>query len=173
MVRKQKPTERTRIEIYADEYIPVMNICPMQLSITTEPFGQGRVYNFPRFGDVKNISYQDLVRIIDNHQKFLEGGFFYILDQRVIEKHGLIETYKAILTKEKLDKIFEMTEGALEIYKMANEQQREFINRVIIRKIRDGEDVDLNLVSKIEKLSGEKLVEKARAAQEIMNPEEE
>lgn len=172
MVRKQKSTGQSRVEIYADEYIPVMNICPMQLSVTTEPFGQGRPYNFTKFGDIRNIAYQDLVRIIDNHQRFLEGGFFYILDQRVVQKHGLVEIYKKLLTKEKLDKIFEMSEGALELYELANQQQKEFINRVLIAKIRDGEDVDLNMISKIEKISGEKIIEKAKAAQEIMNPEE-
>jgi len=174
MVRKQNTTGRTaRNEIFADEYISVMNICPMQLSLTTEPYGQGRAYNFTKFGDVRNISYQDLVRVMDNHQRFLEEGFFYILDERVINKHGLVEVYKNLLTKEKLDKIFELAEGALEVYKSANAQQREFIHRVLIAKVRDGKEVDLNMISKMEKLSGEKIIEKARDAKEIMNPEEE
>ena len=153
--------------VYADEYIPVVNLYPGLLTLSTEPNGTGRQHNFPSFGDRRNVSYQDLVRIIDNNQGFLEKGFFYILDERVIRKHGLDEVYKKLATKEKLEKAFELKDNALEIYEFANEHQRKFIDRVLISKIRDGKNVDLNLVKKIEEISGVDIMEKAREAKEF------
>lgn len=169
---KNQPNVREREdEIYSDEYINVLNICPTALTLSTEPGGKGRVINFSKFGETKRISYTDLVRVMDTHPTFLEKGFFYILDERVIRKHGLTEVYKSILDKDKLDKILDMGLDALSIYKQANETQREFINGTLIRRIRDEVYVDLNLVSKIEKISGVKLMEIARDAREMMQVE--
>lgn len=159
--------------IFSDEYIPVMSICPMPLTLHVEPYGGGRGYNFPKFGDKKNIAYSDLTRIMETHSTFLEKGFFYILDERVIRKHGLLDVYKNILEKENLQKVFELGDNALELYKMANDTQKEFIHKVLIKKIRDEEYVDLNLVSKIEKLSGEKIIEKGNEARNLNEVEEE
>ena len=168
-----KPQANNRVEIFADEYISVMNICPMALTLTSEPFGRGRKVDFQKFGDTRQVAYSDLVRMMDNHPNFLEKGYFYILDQRVIQKHGLIQIYEKILNKEKLDKIFSMGDSSLELYKQASESQREFIDRVLIRKVRDGEQVDLNLISKIEKVYGSKIMEKANQAREMMEDIEE
>lgn len=173
MANKKTSNARTRdAEIFSDEYIAVMSICPMSLTLTTEPFGKGRSYNFAKFGETKRISYADLVRIIENHPTFLEKGFFYILDERVWMKHGLSEIYKGILTKENIEKVLDMSTDALELYKSATDAQKDFINKILIRRVRDEEYVDYGLVSKIEKLSGVKIIEKAREARELMQEEE-
>jgi len=173
MTRQTKVKANTRVEIFADEYVSVMNICPMALTLTSEPYGRGRKLDFLKFGDTRQVAYSDLVRMMDNHPTFLEKGYFYILDQRVIQKHGLAQVYENILDKEKLDKIFSMGEQSLELYKQASDSQRGFIERVLIKKIRDGEQVDLNLISKIEKVSNSKIMERANQAREIMEDVEE
>ena len=162
--KKTQPSVPVREEIFADEYITVMNTCPTALTLSTEPFGKGRVINFPKFGDTRRVSYTDLVRVMDSHPTFLEKGFFYILDDRVVRKHGLSEIYAKIMDKEKIDKILDMGVDALELYKEANDTQRGFIDFIIIRRIRDGVYVDLNLVAKMEKVSGVKLMELANSA---------
>jgi len=171
--KTNQPSVRRDDAILADEYITIMNICPMSLTLSTEPYGKGRVINMPKFGDTRRVSYNDLVRMMDTHPTFVEKGFFYILDERVVRKHGLSEVYSKILTKEKLDQILDMGVDALELYESANETQQDFINSVLIRRIRDEEFVDYNLIAKIEKVSGVKITEKARQAQEIMREEEE
>lgn len=164
--------ERIKNSVYADEFIPVMNICPMRLTLTTEPYG-GKETNFGGFGDVKRISYGDLVLIMNSHPRFVEQGFYYIMDERVVKKHGLSEVYNTILTKEKIEKIIDMGDEALGLYRSANETQRNFINGILIRKLINEEDIDLNMVSKISKISGIDLVEKARETRDIMQGEEE
>lgn len=171
--KKQNQPSVKNESILADEYIDVMNICPMALTLSTEPHGRGRLINFSKFGEIKRISYTDLVRVIDSHPSFVEKGFFYILDERVIKRHGLQEIYATIMNKEKLDKILDMGIDAIEIYKSANPTQRGFINDVLIRRIRDEVYVDLNLVSKIEKISGVSIIEKGRQTRELMQDEEE
>jgi len=154
-------------EILADEYIEVMNICPMPLTLSTEPLGKGRTYNFIKFGDVKRIVYNDLVRIMDSASSFLEKGFFYIMDDRVIRKHGLSGVYDQLLTKEKMDKIFDMGVDAYSLYTSATEHQKNFINTILIRRVRDDEYVDFNLLAKIQKNFGVDIVEKGRTAKEM------
>ena len=171
---KTKKTNQPSVQstsILADEYIDIMNICPMALTLSTEPHGRGRLINFSKFGDKRRVSYTDLVRIMDSHPTFVEKGFFYILDERVIRKHGLQEVYGNILNKEMLDKILDMGVDALDIYQSANETQRGFINDVLIRRIRDEVYVDLNLVSRIEKIAGVSIIEKGRQVRELMREE--
>lgn len=158
-------------EIIAGEYINVMNIYPYALTLTTEPYGRGRVFNFSKFGETKRISYQHLVSILENHPTFAEKGFFYILDKRVIDKHGLGDVYEKILDKERLEKIFDTGSDAVELYKEASDAQREFINSVLIRRMSRDEYVDLNVVSRIQKIAGVDLMSEAQKTKELMKEE--
>lgn len=162
-VQRREPLE----EIYADEYIQVMNICPMPLTLSTESLGKGRTYNFLKFGEIKRIVYGDLVRIMDSASTFLEKGFFYIMDDRVVRKHGFTGIYDQLLTKEKLDKIFDMGVDAYALYSSATENQRKFIDTMLVRRVRDDEFVDFNLLAKILKNFGVDIVEKGRTAKEM------
>ena len=167
MARQSKSTvENQEKPILADDFIEVVSLTPFKLNLSTEPNGRGRVVKFEKFGDVKRISYADLVRIIDSNQKFLESGYFYIMDERVIKKHALSYAYDSILTKEKLQQVFDLKDTAVSLYQSASDVQKQFIHQIISEKLIRGENIDLNVVSKIEKISGINLIQSANEARE-------
>ena len=148
------------IRIMQEEYIKVMSLCPMELNLSTEGNGKGKKFKFDKFGDVKRILYSDLVNIMENNSHFLNYGFFYILDSKVIRKHGLDETYEKILTKEKIERIVNNSVDAVDLFKSANEKQREFIQDMLIARVRDDIDVDLNMVDRISRIAGINIAER-------------
>ena len=76
-----------------------------------------------------------------------------------------------LLSKEQIEKVIDFTcstENAFELYKSATDSQKSVIIDFLISKIRDGKEVNQNLVSLIEKDSKVKITEKAEQAKEYM-----
>jgi hypothetical protein len=116
----------------------------------------------------------DLVDIIENHLNFVEAGRFYILDKRVIRQAGLDAAYEKILDKSKIEEIFAGNmDNAVELYSSANAEQQQLIVDFFITRLRDNPDsIDLNLVDKITRISGVKIVERAEDDRALLRPEE-
>lgn len=154
--------ERFQEELRSDEYIPLVSLCPYQLSLSTLGFGRGKVFTFKRFGEKKRVIYSDLVLIMENNAGFLESGLFYILDARVVREHGLDSIYEELLTKEQMEKVFGSdSELAIEIYSQAPNRQKKLIESMIVNKIADGVDLNMNVVNNISIISGINLTESA------------
>ena len=160
--------EENRTDINSDTYIKVMSLCPVTLNLCTRPFGQGKVFKFKSFGEVKRILYGDLVEILETSPTFAEAGLFFIMDERVISRHGLDDTYERILDKSKIEQIFEGNSlDALNLYKQSNPRQQETIREMLVDKLRDDEDFDLNLIAAISKYSKVDLKELADSARDF------
>lgn len=167
--------KKTNTNIRLDDYVDVISLCPMPLNLSTERAGQGMTFKFSKFGERKSILYKDLVNIIENQRTFLEAGYFYILNQDVIRKSGLDETYSKILTQEKILEILDGdTKEAFSLYSSCNERQRELIVEMILQKLLvDPESIDLNLVDKISKASGIDIHGKINFSKEKLEAQEE
>ncbi len=149
--------------ISRDELIPVMSLIDYRLALLPQNQASGRAkYLFEFFGDKKLILYEDILVIIENYRSFMEQGFFIILDERVVNRHGLQEMYSKILTKESIDKILTGSSEAFSLYKSCSKEQQRLIVGMITRKLSESPDsIDLNVVSKISKESGINIQEKA------------
>lgn len=161
--------EEYRTEIKPDDYIKVMSLCRdgELLNLCSERFGRGRQYTFTTFGEVKRIVYSVLVEILEVNQTFLNGGLFYIMDERVIKRHGLEDVYKNILTKEKIEAIFSGNHtDALNLYKISNSMQQEMIRTMLIDKLKNDDEFNVVLVAAISKYSKVDLQEKAEEARQ-------
>jgi hypothetical protein len=156
-------------KINQDDYIKVISLCPFQLNLTTDKHGQGKVFTFQYFSEVKRILYSDLVRVIDENRSFLESGYFYIMDQRCIRRHGLNELYEKILTKDSIEKILEgKSNDVVSLFKSGTNTQQDLIIEMLISKLaNDPDSVDLNLIDKISRASGIKIQEKAEETREF------
>lgn len=143
------------VAIQGSDYIRVMNLLNYRLNLCTKENGQGKVFKFDKFGQVKKILYSDLVDILEVHANFLEAGYFYILNPTLIRLHGLNEIYAKILTKEKIEQILSaQSDECLALYSSANEGQQEIIIQHLIDKVRDNPDsVNLNVIDRISRLS--------------------
>jgi hypothetical protein len=150
--------EEDDIDINPQKYITVISLCSGQLNLSTLPGGKGKVFSFQKFGESKRIMYQNLVDIIEVSPRFLNDGFYYIADKKVIRKHGLNSVYDNLLTKEMIENIFTKAmaeEKASEVYKSANKQQQSVIIDLIVRKLMlDDTNIDMNMVAIISKVSG-------------------
>ena len=144
-------------KVLLDDYIPVMSLLPYTLTLSTQSQGQGSAKTFTKFGEVKRILYKDLAEIIDTNHNFLEWGYFYIMDSRVIRWHGLDDIYSKLLTKEQLEQILETTsvDECLSLYKTANDAQKHTIIELLSEKLYNNPDsVNLNVVDRISRESG-------------------
>ena len=156
-------------ELRSDTFVPIVSLKFDTLNLSTKEVGKG-VIAFTKFGQVKQVLYSDLIRIMENHPTFLNNGYFYIMDSRVIRKHGLGEAYSKLLTKDMIDEILKGNkETSIELYKTTNEKQREVINEALIVKIMSGEEVDLNVIDAFSRVSGVNLLEKARISKEYVD----
>jgi hypothetical protein len=151
--------EESEKKIQLDDFISVMSLLPYNLNLSTKQItagaGQGNVKKFTRFGEVKQIMYKDLVDIMEVNANFLNAGYFYIMDTRIIRQHDLGEVYSKILTKEMLDKVIGAnSDESVTLYNSANEKQQEVIVEILIDKVRDNPDlVNMNVIDKISRAS--------------------
>ncbi len=139
------------VEISPSAYIRVISLVPMELNLSTEPHGRGRIFTFRKFGDSKRIMYSDLLNIINSHENFLNSGKFFIADKRIIRKHDLLETYSIILNKESIEKVLSGMDSdtAFSLFKSTTKEQKETISNMIVDRRIAGEKVDLNFWDKV------------------------
>jgi hypothetical protein len=153
-----------------DAYIEVMSLVPFKLNLSTERLGKGRQFSFSRFGEVKRILYNDLASIFENYRSFMEQGYFFIMNAKVVRKHGLDDIYEKILSKEKIEKILSFdAKSAVKLYESASEAQREIIDGMLVKKLKDEEasGIDFNIITQISKIGQRDIVKIAKDMKEI------
>jgi hypothetical protein len=156
------------------EYIKVMSLIPYRLNLCTKEKGQGKIYRFDSLYQVKRIIYSDMVDILEVNREFLEAGYFIILNPKLIRSHGLDDTYDKILTKEKIEQIWDGTDESIALFTIANKKQQDVIAEIVVDKLVHASGViDLNLVDKLSRISGINIAQKAENAKALMNPVEE
>lgn len=145
--------EIDNIDINPSSYIRIISLIPWPLNLTTRPMGKGKIFRFNSFGSTKRILYSDLVDVLEVFSHFLDKGYFYIADKRVIRKHGLDSIYEKILSKDNIEKIISGvdSETALSLFKSATLDQQETIAKMLIDKRLVDESVDLNLWDKMKR----------------------
>jgi len=160
----EEDEEINSIRISPDTYIKVISLVPYNLNISTEPKGRGKIFKFSKFGMVKQILYSDLILIIENYSHFLEKGYFTILNQKVIKKHGLEEYYGKVLSKEMIEEILLGNQSdAVNLFKNANKDQQQTISEMFVNKLIENESVDLNFLDRISRIMGYSIQEKANS----------
>ena len=164
-LRRKLQEQEDNTGIPLDAYIEVMSLVPFKLNLSTEKMGKGRQFSFSRYGEIKRILYNDLASIFENYRTFMEQGYFYILSQKVIRKHGLDDMYLDILSKEEIDKILSFDlKSAIPLYKKAGVIQREIIDGMLVKIVKNKavSDIDFNIISKISEIGGRNILEIAQ-----------
>lgn len=142
-------------EIRPNAYIKVMSLNFGKLVLSTEGKGRGKVFVFNKFGEVKNIIYSDLANLIHHQQSFAEQGRFFIFDNQVVKNHGLVQYYNKFLTKDIIENILDYSRDEIvSLFNNTTNAQREVIVNLLIKKIVEGQDVDISKVDIISRLNG-------------------
>jgi len=159
------------VEIRPDRYVKIMSLLPFVLNL---PRGKGiPPLSFKEFGEIKRVTYSVLIEMMnfETFERFLNNGNFTILDDVVTRYLGLEDSINKILKKDDIERIFDntcSTENAFELFKSTNDRQKIIITDMLVSMIRDGKDVNMNLIHLIERDSKIKIVEKAENAKEAM-----
>lgn len=160
-------------KISSDDDVPVMSLSIWPMTLMTKKYGKGEEYEFSHFGEIKNIIYSHLSGIIEANRSFVEAPYFYIMDERVVKRHGLADLYSKILKKDQIDKILDCdSKTAVALYKSAPKRQQEIIVESLIRKIYDGYEVDMNIVNDISREAKVDIMDKVKRAKEFSESEE-
>jgi len=142
------------------KFIKVMSLCYGKLALSTEGRGQGSVYHFTEFGEIQPIIYEDLSKIIHNQKRFAENGKFYIMDKNVQKLHGLTNSYTKFLNKETIETIFDMDKDKMiDLFKSTTKVIQHTIVSMIHKRIKNGEELDLNRLKIIGDIYGENLLQ--------------
>lgn len=140
------PAVNSKIEL--DELITVVSLIDYPLNLLDA--GRRGKYRFTSFGEVKQIIYQDVLEIIERYRTFIDAGYFMILDERVIDRHGIRELQSKNLNRESINKILNSSTDAFKLFESCGMEQQKLIAGMITRRIAEKPDsVDLNLVDRI------------------------
>lgn len=118
--------------------------------------GQGAKYKFNKYGEIKPMLYDDLIKVINHNRKFAESGYFYILDKAAIYHLGLTEPYENIVGKEVVDNILNYSDVEIhDIFSNIEKRQADNIYRLLCDLFYNlGPKVDYNKVEIIGKSMG-------------------
>ena len=156
-----KQTDTNTSVLGTERDIPVMSLLPHQLNLTTQPYGQGTVYTFNSMYEELIIPYGDLKEIVRANRSMAQNGKFYILDEEAVVSLRLKGAYKTIIKPDELQKVLNNVGSAqqlIEIYKMAPQGQKQTIVEILKDKRLYNENVDMNVLSEISKISGVDLI---------------
>ena len=135
---------------FSSKKIKCINLMHNPLNVSTEPNGRGRVYNFPNYGDVRMIKFDDLSDIVASYPYTMEHGFCYICDKEVVEALSLTDEYEKIYNKELLDEILWLRkESDLELFLGVEKGLQESTAMEIAKLINANEQFDFNYLRKI------------------------
>jgi hypothetical protein len=169
---KESLDKEDNLVVGQTEYIKVMSLLGWRLNLCTRERGQGKVYRFDNLYQVKRIIYSDLVDIIEVNAEFLKNGYFIILNPKVVRIHGLDEAYNKLLTKEKIEQILEGSSETVALYTSANDKQKSVIIDLVVSKlIQYPNSIDLNIIDKLSRASGVKIMEKVEDGRFLISPE--
>lgn len=154
-LKVDKEEKEENEELTSDTDIPVISLVTGGLTLSTEGNGNGTVYRFEEFGEIRDIPFGDLKDIVKNKSEFAKGGIFYIANEEAVKKLRLSRDYKNIISDELFTHLLdEDAKVVIEAYKLAPKLQQEQVVSMIEDRLENGVEVDANILVKIGKLCG-------------------
>jgi hypothetical protein len=154
------PMAQSQEDVPFRQYIRVMSLTNHHLTISTDGYGNGTVYNFINYGQIQSIIYEDLAKIIHSNPRFAKEGYFFVMDPRVVRIHNMEKDYEKILNKQTIDNILDMSvETIRSLLHNTTPHIKNTIASMVIEKLSSGEDIDLNKVRVVSIESGKDIDE--------------
>lgn len=149
------PIAQSQEDVPFRQYIRVMSLTNHHLTVSTDGYGNGTVYNFINYGQVQSIIYEDLAKIIHSNPRFAKEGYFFVMDPRVVRIHNMEKDYEKILNKQTIDNILDMSAETIKaLVHNTTPHIKKTIASMVIEKLTNGEEIDLNKVRVISLESG-------------------
>jgi len=169
LVANDEKYETEKFTLRPDEYVEIMSLCPNDLYLSSGVRGTLPI-KFERVGETKFVLYSELMAFINNHPRFTREGIFYIMDERIVKRHGLIDFYDDVLTKEEISLVMSAdSKTAIKLFETANKNQQQYLSDMFIEKIVAGEDIDMDMVYRMGKILGTDIAREADDALAFKN----
>ena len=137
------------VEINPMKPIRVVSLSDGGVNLKTAKNG-GKVFRLDKFGHSTSITYSDLQDVIATCRPLIENGTVYICNKDVVRNNYLEENYKHFLTVDTISNILSFnTEQIVDMVKNTTESIQESIISLVVKKINNGENVDMNKVNAI------------------------
>lgn len=131
---------------------PIMVICLTDGEVWLTTGRNGKVFYFNGFGTRKSIPYSDLQDVIANNRTFIEEGVVYIADKDAVRNNYLEDNYKKFLTEKKINHILDFSNSEIQnMVKHTTKTIQDTIVSILVKKLNNGEYVDMNKVDIIGK----------------------
>lgn len=119
-----------------------------------------RIHKFDKQFDSRVFTESEIRQIYANMPKTLAEGWVYIADKEMVEELELADAYSTLLDEKTLKMLLEKNpKEVIEIYKNANDFQKNIIVGMIEDAKMHGRYVDANIVIEIGKLCGKELMD--------------
>ena len=119
-----------------------------------------RIHKFDKQFDSRVFTESEVRQIYANMPKTLAEGWVYIADKEMVEELELVDAYSTLLDEKTLKMLLEKNpKEVIEIYKNANDFQKNIIVGMIEDAKMHGRYVDANIVIEIGKLCGKELMD--------------
>ena len=165
--------ESKKSSVVKEDEISFISLYDGTLNLTTERYGGGTLYQFSSFGEEQLLPVSEAKLVIRNHKSMAERGFFYIANEELVNASGLKNAYKKILPKETIETLFDKSKDVfIKIFSSTTDAQKEIISDMLLRKIINKENVDMNIVDAVEKITGRDLSSEAENAKRVFKEEE-
>ena len=144
---QEEDSEQQKEEIPLTKRIKVTSITTGGVNLKTSYDSGARKFRLEHLGQTKAIQYEYLIDCINTDRWLFEDGLVYINDPQVVEEQLLEEEYKKFLTPDKIQNILSFdVETIKQMVSNSTREIQETICSVVIDKINDGENIDLNKV---------------------------
>lgn len=119
-----------------------------------------RIHKFDKQFDSRVFTESEVRQIYANMPKTLAEGWVYIADKEMVEELELADAYSTLLDEKTLKMLLEKNpKEVIEIYKNANDFQKNIIVGMIEDAKMHGRYVDANIVIEIGELCGKELMD--------------
>ena len=153
------------------EDIEVISMCGQMLNLSTESYGHGNIYSFNKFGESMPIPKDELKRIILNNRSFAEQGLFYVNDNDFVNTIGFLKVaYKKIINYDTMNSLFSQDpKSFMEMFRGLTNAQKDTFVSLLVDKILNGEQIDMNIVQECGKIIGKDIMKEVNITREIYN----
>lgn len=118
-----------------------------------------RMYHLDKQFDYKLLSETEAKIVVNNMPKSVSSGLLYIADHDFVEECELDDVYADLLSNTDIEKLLSRNAtDVCEIYRNANDEQKDIIINMISGRLINGQLVDANILMQLGKLCGKDLI---------------
>lgn len=150
--------------------VKVVNLLNNKLNLSTQGFGNGKVFEFLDFGSSvsMNIAYLEEILSIGEYRRQAEEGYFYICDSDIVEEMDLTDAYESIHDKKAIEYISTLADDScVDMFCGLSATMKESVATLMAEKINSGKPLDRNRLASIQMKSEVDIESMAKSLKEI------